>query len=313
MRRVQIDGYGGPGALRMAEADEPRPAAGECLVEVHAAGVNPVDWKIRAGQARWVLGLDFPYVPGSDLCGRVAECGAGVERFEAGDWVLGSADPRRGGAYAERAVLPEGRAARKPDGLSPAEAAALPIPGATALQGLRDHGRLGEGDRALVIGASGGVGHLAVQVARCLGGRAAGVCSTRNLGWVRELGADEVIDYTRRAYTEEEADFEVVLDAAAVQSYWSCRRLLASGGTYVTTVPGASFFAALPLAPLLGHRARTFLADPRTEELALLGRWAEQGRLRPRIERELPLEEAASAHERSETGRVRGKLILRPR
>lgn len=308
-----MDGYGGPEVLRTDDAPEPVPAEGECLVEVHAAGVNPVDCKIRDGRFRWGLRLDLPYVPGSDLCGRVVECGPGVERFGAGDWVVGSVDPRRGGAYAERAVLPADRAAPRPESLSPAEAAALPIPGTTALQGLRDHGRLAEGDEALVIGASGGVGHLAVQVARRLGARATGVCSGRNAGWVRELGAERVIDYTGRDYAEDEADFDVVLDAVAARSYWSCRSLLAAGGAYVTTVPGASFAAAFPLAPLFGHRVRTFLADPRPAVLARLGRWADAGELHPRVELELPLEAAAAAHERSESGRVRGKLVLRPR
>lgn len=313
MRRVEVRGYGGPEAFRVAEADEPRPGPEECLVEVHAAGLNPVDWKLAGGAFRWVQPLDFPHVPGADLCGRVVETGRAVDAFEAGDWLVGSIDPRRGGAFAERAAVPAGRATQKPGGLSPAGAAALPIPGATALQGLRDHGRMREGDHALVIGASGGVGHLAVQVARSLGGRATGVCSTRNVEWVEELGAAEVVDYTRRDYAAGEADFDVVLDAVAVRSYWSCRSLLAPGGTYVTTVPGPSFAAAFPLAPLFGHRARTFLADTRREELATLGRWAEEGDLRPRVEREYRLEEAGAAVERSRSGRVRGKLVLRPR
>lgn len=311
MRRVEISGYGGPEILRVAEAPEPEPGPGECLLEVHAVGVNPVDWKIRDGQLRWVLGLDFPYVPGGDLCGRVIRAGPGVEEVGEGDWLFGTVDPRRGGAYAERAVLPVDRAAPKPGALDPAEAVALPIPGVTALEGLREKGGLGPGGEALVIGASGGVGHLAVQVARCLGASATGVCSTRNVAWVEELGAEEVIDYTRRDYAREERDFDVVLDAVAVRSYWACRSLLGRGGTYVTTVPGPAFFPAVPLAPLFGHRARTLIARPRREVLAELGAWAEEGRLVPRVEDELPLEEAAGAHARSEEGRVRGKLVLR--
>lgn len=312
MRCVQMDAYGGPEVLRTVDLPKPEPAAGECLVEVHAAGVNPVDCKIREGRFRWAVRPDRPYVPGSDLCGRVVECGPSVQRFAPDDWIMGSVDPRRGGAYAERAVLPADRAARKPERLTPAEAAALPIPGTTALQGLRDHGRLDEGDEALVIGASGGVGHLAVQVARRLDARVTGVCSGRNTAWVRELGAERVIDYTERDYTLNDADFDVVLDAVAVQSYGSCRSLLADGGTYVTTVPGASFVAAFPLAPLFGHRARTFLADPNPEDLSRLGYWAEAGTLQPQVEQEYPLESASAAHERSESGRVRGKLVLRP-
>lgn len=308
-----MDRYGGPEVLRAADLPEPEPSGGECLVEVHAAGVNPVDYKIREGRFRWGLRLGLPYVPGSDLCGRVVERGPDVSRFAPGDWIVGSVDPRRGGAYAELAVLPVDRAAPKPESLGPAEAAALPIPGTTALQGFRDHGRLEEGDSVLVIGASGGVGHLAVQIARRLGARVTGVCSGGNAEWVRELGADRVVDYTRRDYTEEDADFDVVLDAVAVQSYWGCQSLLAAGGTYVTTVPGPSFVAAFPLAPLFGHRVRTFLADPNPEDLARLGRWADEEGLSPRIEREFPLEAASAAHERSESGRVRGKLVLRPR
>lgn len=308
-----MDRYGGPEVLRTADLPAPEPTGAECLVEVHAAGLNPVDCKIREGRFRWVLPLGLPYVPGSDLCGRVVERGPDVSRFAPGDWIVGSVDPRRGGACAELAVLPVDRAAPKPQRLTPAEAAALPIPGTTALQGFRDHGRLTEGDSVLVIGASGGVGHLAVQVARRLGARVTGVCSGRNADWVRELGAERMVDYTRRHYTDEDADFDVVLDAVAVQSYWSCKSLLAAGGTYVTTVPGPSFVAAFPLAPLFGHRVRTFLADPNPRDLAQLGRWADEEVLRPRIEREFPLEAASAAHELSESGRVRGKLVLRPR
>ncbi len=308
-----MDRYGGPEALRATDLPEPEAAGAECLVEVHAAGVNPVDCKIREGRFRWGLRLNLPYVPGSDLCGRVVGRGPDVSRFAPGDWIVGSVDPRRGGSYAELAVVPVDRAARKPESLAPAEAAALPIPGTTALQGFRDHGRLEEGDSVLVIGASGGVGHLAVQIARRLDARVVGVCSGRNADWVRELGADRVVDYTRRDYTEEDVDFDVVFDTVAVQSYWSCQSLLAAGGTYVTTVPALSFAAAFPLAPLFGHRVRSFLADPNPEDLARLGRWADEEELRPRIEREYPLEAASAAHERSESGRVRGKLVLRPR
>jgi NADPH:quinone reductase-like Zn-dependent oxidoreductase len=165
MKAIVIDANGGSDRLRLDERPEPGPAAGEILVRVRAAGVNPVDWKIRRGDLRLVLWLRFPYIPGGDIAGEVVEVGPGVTRFKMGDPVVAFVGLKSGGGYAERAVVKESAAALKSGSLGFAEAASLPIAGVTALQALRDVGGLKEGGSALIVGAAGGVGHFAVQIA----------------------------------------------------------------------------------------------------------------------------------------------------
>ena len=169
MKAIVIEGYGGPDRLVLRERPDPRPGAGEILVRVRAAGVNPVDWKIRHGDLRMVLRVGFPYIPGGDIAGQVLDVGAGVTRFRPGDEIVAFVDLKKGGAYAELAVVKESAAAKKAESLSFTEAASLPIAGGTALQALRDSGGIRERGTVLINGAAGGVGHFAVQIARAFG------------------------------------------------------------------------------------------------------------------------------------------------
>jgi len=284
-------------------------------VRVRAAGVNPVDWKIRRGDLRLILWIRFPYVPGGDVAGEVVEVGSGVTRFKAGDAVVAFVDLGRGGGYAELAVVKESAAAIKPQSLSFAEAASLPIAACTALQSLRDLGGLREGGSALINGGAGGVGHFAVQIAKALGARTAATCGPSNVAFVESLGADVVIDYTREDFTRRHERYDVVLDAVAMSSFSRCRHLLNVGGTYVTTLPGPGvlFWGALgSVARVFGRasQARFVMVRPEGADLALLGELAGQGRLRPTIGRTFPLERAREAHDASEQGHVRGKIVL---
>ena len=195
MKAIAIDSYGGVARLLLRELPEPRPQAGEVLVRVRAAAVNPVDWKICQGHLRFILRPTFPYIPGGDIAGEVVAAGAGAAPFKSGDTVAGFLELRRGGGYAELAVAKAKAIALKPRSLSFTEAASLPIAGCTALQALRDLGQVSEGAKVLILGGAGGVGHFAVQIAKALGAKVDATCGSSNITFVQSLGAEHVIDY----------------------------------------------------------------------------------------------------------------------
>jgi NADPH:quinone reductase-like Zn-dependent oxidoreductase len=315
MKAIVIDGYGGSDRLRLAERPEPTPGAGELLVDVRAASVNPVDWKIRRGDLRAFLWLRFPYIPGGDVAGEVAAVGAGVSRFKPGDPVVAFVDLKRGGGYAGRAVVAESAAALKAEALGFAEASTLPIAGCTALQALRDHGRLRDGGSVLINGGAGGVGHFAVQIARAMGATVTATCGPSNVEFVRSLGAHRVIDYSRADFTRLDDGYNVIFDAVAKSSFAACRDRLKPGGAYVTTLPnpGTLFSGAVQsVAGLFGpaRQAKFMWVRPEGSDLAFLGGLAEKGLLKPTIARTFPLELAREAHDLSEQGHVRGKIVL---
>ncbi len=315
MKAIILDGYGGSDRLRLMDRPEPSPQAGELLVKVRAAAVNPVDWKIRRGDLRPILWLRFPYIPGGDIAGEVVAAGPGVTRFQPGDAVVAFVDMKRGGGYAERAVVKESAAALKPQSLSFAEAASLPIAGVTALQALRDAGRLREGGSALIHGGAGGVGHFAVQIAKAMGARVTATCGPSNVAFVESLGADSVIDYTKEEFPRRPDRYDVVFDAVAKSSFPACRHLLERGVVYVTTLPdpGVLFWGAVQaLAGLFGPapRAKFLMVRPQGTDLEFLGRLADEGRLRPSLALTLPLERSREAQDASQEGHARGKIVL---
>jgi len=315
MKAIVIDDYGGSDRLRLAEQPEPRPAAGEVLVRVRAAAVNPVDWKIRRGDLRMFLRVRLPYIPGGDIAGEVVEIGPGVTRFKPGDQIVAFVDMMRGGGYAEAAVAKESAAALKPRSLGFAEAATLPIAGCTALQALRDKGGLAAGGSALINGGAGGVGHFGVQIAKALGVRTAATCGASNVGFVESLGADLVIDYSREDFTKRAERYDVVFDAVAMRTFGACRDVLNPGGAYVTTLPAASLLlwgAVQPVAGLFGRakRASFLMVKQEGADLAFLGQLADEGRLKPVVSKTFPLARAGEAQEASEQGHTRGKIVL---
>ena len=317
MKAAVIDGYGGAERLAIRAVPVPNPGVGKVLIRVRAAAVNPVDWKIRRGQLRFLKPASFPLVLGYDVAGEIAAVGPEITRFSQGDAVFALLDDPHGGGYAEYAVAGEGAVAPIPAGLSWEEAAAIPLAGSTALQALRDRGELVSGERALVLGGAGGVGHFAVQIAKALGAEVAATASARNLPFLWELGADRAIDYRQEDWATEDGSYATVFDAVGASSFAEAEPVLAEdGGVYVTTLPGpAAFLAGLKstASRLWGakKRARWIVTRPRAADLETLGNWAGRGQLRPAIERVFPLEEIARAHELSEGGRVRGKLVVR--
>ncbi len=321
MKAVVADKYGDPGVLRLAELPDPEPGPGQYLVRVHAAGVNPVDWKLRRDLFGRVMRAHLPWVPGAEICGTVLRSGPGVgsgaslgagggaRRFAAGEQVVAVFDPRTGGASAELAVIDEAWAIPRPTPLSPVEAAALPTVALTAMVGFRI-GHAARGARVLINGAAGGVGHVAVQIAKAEGMHVTAVCSERNVEFVRRLGADQVIDYGQADVLRGEARFDLFFDIVPTTDFWAARNVLVPGGAYVTTMPGPGPAVATALAPVFGKRSRFVTFHPRPEEFERMWRLAEEGKLRVHVERTYPLAQLAAAHERSESARVRGKLAL---
>ena len=213
MRAMQYVGYGDPTQLRMTDVPVPKPAPEELLVRVIASSVNPVDWKLYNGSLRYLVPMKFPAIPGFDIAGEVVGVGKHVERFKTGDRVYASLDNKSGGAAAEYASVGAQAAAPLPKAMGYQQAALIPLAGLTALQALRDKGRLRFGQRCLIVGAAGGVGHLAVQIGKALGAHVTGVCSTANVALVKKLGADHVIDYTKQSDFQGDGGYDVLLDA----------------------------------------------------------------------------------------------------
>ena len=317
MKAAVIDGYGGAERLVVREVEAPRPGPGQVLFRVVAAGVNPIDWKIRAGRMRLVMRAPLPAVLGFDAAGEVVEIGPEVSRFAPGDEVYGLLDNPLGGAYAEYAVARESSLAPKPPSLSFEEAAAVPLAGLTALQALRDRGELAPGERLLVNGASGGVGHFAVQIGAAFGARVTGVASGRNQDLVLVLGAERAIDYEEIDFTGEDETYDVVFDAVGSRTFDDCTAVLArEGGIYVTTQVGLKlgiWIAITALGGLVGRsrRARFIRTRPSGQDLDVLGHLAQIGKLRPAVGRVYPLDEIQRALAASEAGHARGKIVVR--
>jgi len=300
---------------RVVVRDVPRPAPGpgEVLVRVRAASMNPLDCKLREGHLRLIWRLKPPFVLGVDVAGEIEAVGPGVDRLRPGDPVFGElAQP---GAHAEYAVAREDLLLLKPGRLSFEEAAAIPAAAMSALQSLRDEARLRSGQHVLVNGAGGGIGTFAVQIAKAQGALVTAVASARNQDLLRDLGADESLDYAKDDFARRAAAFDVILDVVPNRSFPECRRALAPGGTYVTTLPGPGpyLWRALTALPLFGgRRCRALMLRPRRSDLEELARLAEAEKLRPVVGEVFALDAIREAHVRMQSGHARGKIVVRP-
>jgi NADPH:quinone reductase-like Zn-dependent oxidoreductase len=313
MRAVTQDTFGGPDVLRLAEVPRPEPLPTEVLVRVHAAGVNPVDWKTRsgAGMAR-VLG-EPPFVLGWDVSGVVEETGFGVTTLQPGDEVYGMPwFPRQAGAYADYVTAPARQFTRKPTRLGHDEAAAVPLAALTAWQLLVDTAHVRPGQRVLVHAAAGGVGHIAVQLARHLGATVIGTASAARHDWLTGLGADQLIDYTSTRFEDAVKDVDVVIDLIGDgHDRTSTRSLdvLRPGGLLVA-VPSGGSSELFTTAEVRDLRATSFLVEPDGPALARIAELIDAGDLHVEVEEVFPLAQAARAHARGEAGHTRGKLVL---
>lgn len=311
MRAATIHEYGDASVLAIEELPEPRPRGRELLVRVRYAGVNPVDWKMREGRNRLVLGPRWPKVLGHDFAGEVVAAGPRAGRFRVGDAVFGMQGLRMG-AYATRLVVSETIVAAKPEGVSFEEAAALPMTSLTALQALRDVAKIRPGQRLLVNGASGGVGLSAVQLGQIFGAEVTGVCSGKNAELVRSLGADHVVDYREEDFERRGEAYDVIFDCVGNKSFDGCRAALTSRGVFVTvmTSAGRLFLGSAKNLFRSQRDAQVFVAIPSAANLGWIAERVEEGRYRAVLDRRFPLAEVRAAHEYSESGRARGKITL---
>ena len=307
MQLVRQEALGEPDVLRVVEVPRPEPGPTEVLVRVRAAGVNPVDWKTRR---RGGL-LTPPFSVGWDVAGVVEAVGRGVTRFAPGDRVFGMpAFPRELGGYGEYVTARSRELAATPDALTDVEAAGLPLAGLTAWQALVDTADVGEGDRVLVLAAAGGVGHLAIQIAKALGAEVIGTARATHHEWLAGLGADRLVDYTTQDVAAEVGDVDVLLDGVGGEAGEAALSTLRDGGLSIT-IPTTWDVAAMREA--LGNRVRivNMLVEPDHAGLEALAALVRAGKLRVKVARTFPLAEAAAAHSLGEQGGIGGgKLVL---
>jgi NADPH:quinone reductase-like Zn-dependent oxidoreductase len=311
MRAVVMREHGGPGVLEAQEVERPDPIPTEVLVRVAAAGINPVDCQTRQGGGISAAIGDPPLILGWDVAGTVAEIGRGVTRFEPGDRVFGMPwFPRRAAAYAEYVTAPSRQFARSPDALTDQAAGALPLAGLTAWQSLVETAEVGEGDRVLIHAAAGGVGHLAVQIAKAQGAHVIGTARAGKHDFLRELGVDEPIDYTARPFDQVISDVNVVLDSIGGEDH-NLRSLatLREGGILIGIAGGMPPEVVMS-ARQQSKRATRILVKPDRCGLESLAALADAGDLEVHVEEIFPLERAAEAHELLQERRVSGKFVL---
>lgn len=310
MKAVVIRQYGATDVLQYEELEQPQIKPDQLLVRVHASSVNPIDWKTRKGMLSLLTGKNFPIVLGFDVAGEVVAVGSQVSRFQVGDAIYGSTK-FPGGAYAEFAAIPENLAALKPTNLSYEEAATVPLAAMTALQALRDLGHILPRHKVLINGAAGGVGMFAVQIAKALETEVTGVCSTRNLEFVRSLGADRIIDYTQQDFAAENIQYDIIFDAVAKRSLARCKKVLKPNGVYITTLPTPEVVIQGVVSTFLpGQKAKFIMEKPNAQDLVYLKELIEAGKVRTVIDRTYPLQELAAAHTYSESERAVGKIAI---
>jgi NADPH:quinone reductase-like Zn-dependent oxidoreductase len=321
MKAIVQDRYGTADVLELEDVDEPKVASGDVLLRVHAASAHVGDWHFMTGLPYLFRiagsGLRAPKtrVRGTDVAGRVEAIGKDVTRFQPGDEVFGICD----GAFAEYAAAREDKIAPKPANLTFEQAATVPTSGSTALQALRDAGKVQSGQTVLIIGAAGGVGSFAVQIAKAFGAHVTGVCSTTKVELVRSIGADDVIDYTRDDFAETGQRYDLILDIAGNRSLSHLRRGLAPRGTLVIVggEGGGRWFGGIDrqlraqmLSPFVSQKLGTFIAKQKGDNLVVLKELIEAGKVVPVIDTTYPLSEVPEAIRHLEEGHARGKVII---
>jgi len=321
MKAIEYNQYGGPEVLKLIEAEKPAPKENEVLVKIHATTVTATECTFRKGKpymSRLFTGLTKPKLKrlGEELSGTVEAVGKSVDGFRVGDKVFGTAGPGFGANAEYICIAEDGVVTQKPQGLSYAEAASSIDGFLTALPFLRDTGRLKSGQKVLINGASGSVGSAAVQVAKYIGSEVTAVCSTANVNWVKSIGADKVIDYTKTDFTKVGETYDVIFDAVGKTSFSKCKKLLTKRGVFLEAGIGLSVFPAVIITALFGGKkariAATGLRKPseRLKDLKLLKELLEAGTIKPVIDRAYPLEEIAKAHAYVDRGRKKGNVVI---
>jgi len=306
MKAVRFHAYGDSKVLVLEEAPRPQAGEGEVLIRVHAAGVNPLDWKVRDGYLKERMRHRLPLIPGWDVSGLVEALGPDVTDFRIGDAVYGLLDFMRDGAYAEYVAAPARNLAIRPRAIDKIQAGAVPLASLTAWQCLFDVAGLKSGQTVLIHAAAGGVGHFAVQFAKWQKARVIATASTKNESFLRELGADEVIDYTTTKFEEVPHDVDVVLDTLGGDTRQRSWPVLKKGGILVATLG----ISSEEIPQQHDVRGEGMMVHPDADQLSQISDLIDSGNVRPAVTTVLPLAEAARAHELSQTGHVRGKIVL---
>ena len=306
MQAIQIQEFGDPQVLQVKEISIPAPGPGELLVRVHAAAVNPVDTSIRAGRAGGLSGASLPYVPGFDVSGTVTAIGSDVVNFKVDDEVFAMVDLRRGGAYAEYAIVLENEAALKPTRVNHAEAAAIPLVALTAWQALFEVAKLQKDQTILIHAGAGGVGSIAVQLAKWRGAHIIATASDYNHNFLRELGVDVPVDYRTQNFEDFASDVDVVLDPIGGDTQVRSLQILKEGGILVSIVG----LTSEGRNPSRNVRATSILVRPNSVQLSEIGGLIQNGIINPIVSYRFPLEQAPLAHEQSQTRRTRGKIVI---
>ncbi|CAA9568377.1 Bifunctional protein: zinc-containing alcohol dehydrogenase; quinone oxidoreductase (NADPH:quinone reductase); Similar to arginate lyase [uncultured Synechococcales cyanobacterium] len=305
MKAVVINEYGNENVLDYTDVQRPEPKADEVLVKVHVAAVNPADWKIRDGGGER-FGFKLPLILGGDIAGTVEKVGVEVESFKQGDAVYGITLANLSGGYAEYAVTKADAIAPKPDSLDFEDAASIPIAALTAWQAMFDLANLSSGQRILITGASGGVGSMAVQLAKAKGAFVIGTASGKNEQFVRDLGADEFVDYTAQPFEEVVKNVDVVFDTIGGDTCERAFQTLKKGGFLVSAVEPQ----AEEKAKEFGVQGSWLFCQPSAQQLAEINRLIEAGKLKTHVETVLPITDVKKAHQLSQSGRTRGKIVL---
>jgi len=316
MRAVIYEKYGAPEVLQLKEIEMPAVADNEILIKIHAASIQETDIRFRTGtpfMARVLSGLLKPKnrILGCDYSGIVEATGKNVTEYQVGDEVYGQLD-KRTGTHAEYISVSMNEIATKPKNLTFVEAASVGVAGTMALQCLRDHGDIQQGQKVLINGASGGIGTFAVQLAKSYHTEVTGVCSTTNLEMVRSLGADEVIDYTKEDFTKRVAEYDIIFDAVRKNTFSNCKNALTSQGIYVTTAFGITILLQMKLNSNPNKKRMVgMLGNPDAEDLVVLKELIEAGKIKPVIDRTYSLEEIADAHQYVDKGHAKGRVIIK--
>ncbi|PQO27665.1 zinc-binding alcohol dehydrogenase [Blastopirellula marina] len=312
MQAVVLEQYGSEENLKLNSISRPKITADQVLIRVHAASVNPIDWKIRQGMLKWILPEQLPAVLGFDVAGEITEVGytAKQQGWNIGDPVMAFSDKTFGGGYAEYIAVDSKVIVTKPENCSYDEAAGIPLAATTAWKALVKLGKLHAGDDVLINGASGGVGTFAVQIAKALGAKVTAVCSSDNHALVRDLGADETIDYHATPFTRIGRSFDIVFDAVSKSTFHECRRILKPEGHYIATLPSVESVGMTMISKFQKQSCHVVLARPDGDILKSLAALANEGKLRTVIDTVFPLNEVTAAHRKSEGGHVVGKIVL---
>ncbi len=312
MKAAVIYQYGPPDVFRIEDIDRPIIKSDEVLIKVRAAAINPIDWKQRQGWHRFFLKAHFPVVLGYDAAGEIVECGTKIAGFKSGDHVYARLTRRFGGAFAEYAAVSESTLAKKPENINWEEAAAVPLAAITALQGLRDKCNLKPGEKVLIIGAAGGVGHFALQLSKEMGGITIAVCSNRHKKMMEELEPDKYIDYTIEDYKSQTDTYDIVFDAAGIESFPGCKHMLNPRGRYLTTLPRPKLLVHKMNAVFTkGKKVKTFLMKSSGSDLEFISELIRDGKIKIYIDSVYPLENIAAAHKRAEEYNTEGKIVVR--